>query len=1363
MKTRCILSLLILVAISMAAHSSAGIVFRHWDESIGLPSDQIRSFSTLDDGRIAMRIPNGTVIFDGSHFKLQSIDRERQYTLRHSQKNVYTNYKDSHGNLWLKSPGYLTVYDPAAARYIYDIDSILTSRYGLQQKIRDMYIDGQGDMWFITADDRLVMHDSGSHDNITVVRLDGEWRHTLGYIVEIASHNHITTICTSSGILKSWDKTQRRFIECDEFFKGLITDPDKKFRLAFDSTGRTWAMYDSHIWIKSMPDGHWREILSTSGGSNFFTSIAVDHRDNVWIGSSWSGLRVIDGNTLGIDEYPRLQLESGDELSNDIQEIHVDHKGGIWIGTLWQGVAYYHDMMNPFTSFHTADTGGARRSNESVRSFIEEPDGDILIATSFNGIIRYNPTTGITRRERPDIFPADDVYMCLYRDSHGALWTGSYNNGFIRLMPDGSIQRYNRTSASETNISRAVHEAPDGRFWVSVNDMGSGILDTATGHITMLNETAPRMSAHRRDYGFIRINDTATGIFGENGLHVIDNQTIDTLDRKTAHDIQCFADCNSALVDSRGFIWCATDNGLIISSPDKNAPNGYTTTRLLTVNSPLPGNYISTVIEDKYGQIWITTTNSLVRIIIRPDNDDRWQYDMTTYMYGGCLNAGRITENATFMSSTGDIYIGGYNGVIRFNPRDLATPHPNDSTGPLITGISLFGKDLQPGDTTAGRIIVDTSLLNGRNISLDHDENFITIHFSSLDFISGAHKHYRYRLKGYDPDWVRLDAASEPQAIYTGIPPGTYRFEVMASGIDGSWDTIPAFMTITVTPPAWHTWWAFLIYALVIASVAMTAIIRYRHRRQRQHREEAERREFMQREQLNQMKFQFFTNISHEFRTPLALIMTPLSHLLSNEPLTPRLRKKLSAIYSNAENLLEQVNRLLDFRKLEMGGEKINISRCRIVQFVSCLISSFDNICADKKITLTLESDIPEYTDVYLDTHKLRHILTNLYSNAIKFTPDNGTVTTTLATTDGADGRRFLQVTVSDSGIGIDGNDLPHIFDRFYQAGNPAENPSGSGIGLHLVREYIRLHGGSITAASAPGEGTTFSFTIPMDMSPAQIPETGMRSAQAPADNNSDTTGATARRPFKVLIAEDNNEFRDFLSDYLSAEYSVETACDGAEALEMAGKSHPDIIVSDLMMPRMTGLELISRLKNDISTSHIPVILLTAKASDESRIESYKAGADSYISKPFNYDVLQARLRMLLTQARNRHTRFRQDAEIEPSAVTITSLDEKMVKKALETVEANMDNSSFSTAQLGEALGLSRSQLYRKFESVTGMSPADFILRMRLKRAAQLLRDSTLNVSEIADMTGFNSIKYFNKHFKEEYNLTPTGYRSSQS
>lgn len=1339
---------------------SGEVKFRHLDESKGLPNDQIRSFMTLDDGRMAIQTPNGIMLSDGSHFSIHYLDRGRLYALPTSPRYLHRIYKAADGRLWVKAPGSLTVFDPQKSAFIYNMDSLLKADYRIDTPIEDIFLDDDRDLWCVSKDGRLLLASLGQQQPYSVTRTDGKWLQRHGRVKGVFQLGSDVMVATSKGSLLKWNKKKRQFTGVDDTLAGYLSEADRRFALQKDPFDRLWAISGRSLWMKEKDSKQWKEIVHLDGNSNFFTALAVDHSGDIWAAGSWSGLRIIDGETLEIAHYPGLPLESGNYLSNDIQSIHSDSEGGVWIGTLWQGIAYYHPRMNPFRTFHTG-TSSEGKPNESIRAFVESPDGEILIATTYSGIVKYSPKSGRVESFRRDLFPIDDVYLCLYYDSTGALWVGTYNHGFFRIMPGGAIQRYNYDPGRETNISRAVIEDNKGRFWVSVNDEGAGMLDLESGKIEMFWQQHPRLKPRKRELGIMQLTDECICIFGDSGVMVIDQDSTQNImtgtDLRSAHRFDVVT--NGVLNDTRGLTWFATDNGLIVSDISRYDQEDYSPVHLTTDNSALPSNYISAIIEDKFGQIWASTSAGLVRIITRPGGNGNWIFDLTPFAYGGGLTAGRISENATLLGRDGTVYFGGYNGVAYFNPSDLAPLRENAPESPLITSFSILDHNVAPGEKINGRAVIEKSVLNGEKITLNHDQNFFSIGFSSLDFVSGQHVQYRYRLKGYDRDWVEIGPGMPTRASYTGVPPGKYEFEVMAAGMDGLWSEIPASAIIVVKPPVWGTWWAKLIYVVLFLGTVGLSVRIYLRGRQRRMERQAEKLETARQDELNQMKFQFFTNISHEFRTPLALIMTPLSHLMNSSDMTDNVREKLKGVYNNAENLLGQVNRLLDFRKLEMGGERLNIGRCRIVQFTSYLISSFENVTEGKNISLSLDARLPEDTDVYLDSHKLRHILTNLYSNAIKFTPYGGRISTTLGKEESESGD-MLRIDVSDTGSGIPEKDIPNIFGRFFQADNRSQDPTGSGIGLHLVSEYVKLHRGSISVESKEGVGSCFTILIPMNLAPSLSAETEV------AKSNEGIEEKAKSGKSRILVVEDNTEFREFLLEYLSPYYDVVTATDGEDALAKAKEIIPDLVVTDLMMPLKDGLEFTKDLKEDISTSHIPVILLTAKASDEARIESYKAGADSYISKPFNFDVLLTRIAHLLKDAKERQSVFRRSKtarDIEPSQVTITSLDEKMVEKALKTVEENMDNSGFSTVQLGEALGLSRSQLYRKFESVTGMSPADFITRMRMKRAAQLLRDSQLNVSEIADMTGFNSTKYFNKHFKDEYGCTPTEYRTQNA
>ena len=501
------------------------------------------------------------------------------------------------------------------------------------------------------------------------------------------------------------------------------------------------------------------------------------------------------------------------------------------------------------------------------------------------------------------------------------------------------------------------------------------------------------------------------------------------------------------------------------------------------------------------------------------------------------------------------------------------------------------------------------------------------------------------------------------------------------------------------------------------------------------------------------MKFRFFTNISHELRTPLSLILLPLEKLLKEEE-DPEKLETLRTIHSNATELLSLVNHLLDFRRLEMGGEKLHLIKDDIGEFTVNALEPFRQAFARKGIRFTYENNLEGPLIMAYDSSQYQKILNNLLSNAMKFTPEGGSVDVEL----GNAGDRWIYLKVSDTGIGIPEEDLDKIFNHFYRS-QSSDNRPGSGIGLSLVKQYVDMHGGKLSVSSQLGEGTTFRIELPSDLAvdekDMEKPEDGDKTA--PAEAAPDKAGAA--RP-RILLVDDNAEFRKYLSRELSGSYQVEEASDGKECLERVSAIQPDVVICDVMMPQMDGFEVTKSLKENIETSHIPVILLTARASDDFRLEGYENGADAYLTKPFKIEILEARIRNLIEERQKRIKSFSRKADISPMHITITTVDQKLMSRIMESIERNMDNPEYSVETLASDVSMHRMNLYRKLQSLTGMTPSEFIRTMRLKRAAQLLTDDpNLNVSEVATMVGFNTVKYFTRYFKEMFGVTPSQYK----
>ena len=685
------------------------------------------------------------------------------------------------------------------------------------------------------------------------------------------------------------------------------------------------------------------------------------------------------------------------------------------------------------------------------------------------------------------------------------------------------------------------------------------------------------------------------------------------------------------------------------------------------------------------------------------------------------MDCGAFFQRSVLRHSDGHLYFGGSSGFCIIDP---ATMQVSDfGTRPYISAFEVAGK---PRPAKSGA-------------SLKYNETEVSFAFTNLNYANPAHSEYLYRLEGFEKEWHPVTSAPLGQAHYTFLKPGKYTFLVRATNNGTDWSE-PTALSFEVKPPFWRSRWAYLLYALLLLGALGGTVRYFRRLEMRRRREQAEKDRRAREEELNQMKFRFFTNVSHELRTPLSLIILPLESLMKEKSGTGEYAR-LETMHRNAKSLLDLVNHLLDFRRLEMGGEKVHPVKGDFSEFVETVLDPFRIAAQEKGVSLDYKNET-DNPFIAFDGAMMRKVVNNLLSNALKFTPKGGSVHVRLYDQDQGE----LALSVADTGIGIPKEEQKDIFDRFYRSGN-AVDATGSGIGLSLVKQYVEMHGGTVSVASEPGEGSTFVITLP-----------ALQEAASDEDMEAPTEMVREGRKH-LLVVEDNADFRQYLQDELSGQYLVSVAVDGQDALDRVSTERPDIVISDVMMPRLGGIELTHRLKEDIETSHIPVILLTARSSDEIRTEGYEYGADAYLTKPFRMEMLQARIRNLLEEREKRIRSFSGTAEVSPMHVTITTVDQKLMARITEKLEANLDNPEYSVEQMASDVGMHRMNLYRKIQSLYGMTPSEFIRTMRLKRAAQLLTDDpNLSVTEVADMVGFNTPKYFTKYFKELFGVLPSQY-----
>lgn len=1338
---RLLISILVLF-LSISSFAINQYKFRLIDIVDGLSDNQIRGLSITPDGRIAVRTASIMNIYNGATFEYFHYDKKQKYVWNYNRPTK--EYYDNQGRIWMKELGYLLLLDLNTNKFNYNISEELVTM-GITQHLKNLFIDDSKNYWFLTDDNTFTFYDTTCNKLITIEDGQSDFTKQYGIPLELTQYKNLCWIVYSSGLIRCWDYTSHEFIFQETRFLNTISDFTDRIYIHPDSTGNIWLMYNNAVYFHHRINRDWKEVVTIKGISNFFTCMDMDKEGNVWVGTSKSGLRYIDGKTFEVTHLPGMSLINGGVQDNDIYTLFIDPNDGIWIGTLFQGLCYYHPSMQKFQLIQTINTG-TQITNETIRCFLEEEDGSILIGAGV-GLYRFYPESKKVERLFKD--QINDLCLSIRKDRSGRIWVGTYLGGFF-CIEGKQIRQYLRSSVNlekdpNQNISRCIYEDTDGRFWASVTG-GVGQFDPVTGKIIyMLADKYPEIKDYTLIYHLYPINDETFAALGDKGIYYY-NTKRDSLyipgtdNPKFEQDIKYFG----ILKDARGLEWFATEDGIRIWDKTKLYK--------LTTAEGLPNNEVYSMLEDEKGVIWASTLNGICKVMPIQSNDTL-NFSIVNFGISDGLQWGKFYDHSALKAKDGTLYFGGAHGFNYFDPNKIIYNHSKNK--PVLTAFRIFNSLIKEEEKYNGKVILSEAINKTKQITLKYNQNFITFEFAGMNYVNPSRTYYKYMLKNFDESWNEISGNESGKVTYTGLRPGKYNFIVYTANNDKIWGEIPHEITIIITPPFWATSYAIIIYAILTIAIFIYILKLYQRRTQKKILKEKEIYEQEQKIKLDLMKFQFFTNISHEFRTPLTLILTPLETLIKQQS-DMVLKKKLNSIYQNAHLLLSLVNQLLDFRKLEIKGENVVFKTGNIIQFIKDIYLQFKELSTTKNIDFTIETSV-DYLLINYDHDMMYKIINNLLSNAFKFTPQNGHIQLTVNKADRND-KEHIMIEVSDTGCGIDEKDLPHIFERFYQIKDD-NAPAGSGIGLHLVKEYARLHNGDITVSSQINIGSTFTVYIPVDL-PKSNDKNHQEEKEVKNEINDiipDTKEKDDRK--KLLVVEDNDEFRNYLTEQLSECYHVIEASNGEEAEKLILSEYPDLIISDLMMPKMDGIELCQCVKSNIQTSHTPFILLTARTSDKSKMEGYEAGADSYISKPFSFELLCIRIKKLIEQQENRKMLFHKTIEITPSSITTTSLDEELVRKVLSFVEENIDNPEYSIEDLSKDLGLSKTHLNRKLQSIVDLTPLQFIRSVRLKRAAQLLVNSQYNINEISYMVGFNTLKYFNSHFKEEFQMTPSQYR----
>jgi len=1323
----------ILVSLSICfcvlIHAQQHLVFTPIDCKNGLSENRVRNIVQLNDGRMVITTEGVTNIYDGTSFKHLHL-KEKNICPLTGYRGFHHGYVDK-DYMWMKNGGRLMLIDIQHECFVPTPGNILASM-DIREPIADFFMDAGKNYWVLTSSDKLLYRNAQKGKTSVFLKHVSTPIGTTDELYDVAVVQGQLFLFYRSSLMVCYNlNTARELYHTYYFSKQEQALHNSPTLMVVQSKNSIYLLRNGSVGIMlgyNIQKREWTTVLRTNYWLN---TVSIDNQENLWV-SCREGLWCIDKTLQNKQLISSFVLVDGTEINTEASTQHNDSQGGLWIGTFNRGLLYYHSDRFKFKNVGKAFFGTGMKDID-VTCFTENGQGTIMAGTT-KGLFSYAPQT--TTLSPWQGLPVDISCISLTKDSKNRIWLCSWNYG-LYCIENKKIRRYD---LMKRNIVQ-IYESPAGQLFIATDHDGFGTFNPETGQYL-------RIPWNKKDNQLNTIfqlthfgTQTLMGR-GNNGVFIYDykkNKLNYPQIEPLRNGNQQF---NCVFRDRRGITWIGTQDGLSAWLPSRREFH------TLYTDNGLVNNSIKGILEDKQGMIWITTSGGVSRINVA-DNGKNLQFSIANFNHFDGVIENEFTSNATYATSDGLLLMGGING---FNMIDLHKPWTfKRLQKPLFTNFLLSGTTVKPGESYEGNTILKQSITTTRQVELNYNQNFIGIEFSSLNYVNPTQTYYRYRLEGIDDDWREIVANNGTGiASYTNLAPGTYVFEVKAANNSKEWRKGNAAITIIVKAPFWKTPLAYILYLailLMLLYLSLTNYKRWTHQRLIRKNEE----------KLNQMKFSFFTNISHEFRTPLTLILTPLESVLKeikDTALEPRIR----LIYRHAGDLLNLVNQLLDFRRLEISGEKLNLTYGDLVEFVKQFGDLFGKLAQEKKIIFSVVANMPEMY-LYVDNDKLYKIINNLLSNSFKFTSQGGSITMQLTHSTDVRNRGYIQLEVQDSGSGISENDIPNVFNRFYQSPG---TQGGSGIGLHLVKEYVKLHSGEISVVSQQNSRTVFTVRIPDDLAPVKTEtDTHIPLPQVPANASKERSANSGSNRHKLLVVEDNDDLRGFLVDELSKKYIVIEAADGLEGIEMAQSMSPDLIVSDVLMPNMDGLELCKRIKSNLHTSHIPVILLTARSSEEHRLSGYQSGADEYLSKPFNLDILLLRIEKLIEQQNRRKEKFSQKIDVNPKEITITTIDEQLIQKALACIEQNMDNPEYSVRQFSRDMRMDRTVLYKKLQSITGLSPSDFLRSIRLKRAAQILVRGQFPIAEVAEKVGFNTPKYFTKYFKEAFGMTPSQYAQS--
>ena len=1341
---------------SAGANSMPRYNFHTLNTTEGLPTSEVQKVFQDSEGFLWFATRNGLCRYDGYGITVFRSDLPNTHHL--TDNNIYCLADDGRGNLWVGTSNGVNRFDKARGEFE---DIPIQNSTG--KVVAAILITEEGRI-LIGLDDGLFVYDTASNSFV---------HHTTLHMGSTPINAPVKSIYEDQRNelwIGTWNSGLYRF---DQNRNNIYTYPRLNPRnsahvIYQDSRGRIWVgAWEGGLHLLENPYEpellSWKTYLHDASrpnslSDNIVYDICEDPQSgNLWIGTR-SGLSIMNETEPGSFINYSTFNDNNRLPNNEINSIVADNSGNIWIGSIGGGVIYTNTLKPKFEFFQVQLP---EMPTAAIRSIYLNRHDQMWLSVGTYGIVFYDPESKaiVPQLEMPEFRGLNQTTVYDIRSFNGDdLLFATYGDGLWHYRKGEPVKTYTTNNADfiRENRIRSLYIDRKQNLWIGTQS-GLGLrLSDGKGltfdHITvegreLANATMLHIMEDRE--GIIWIATINHGLISVEG----DPDKPDELvfrNYSRENGLVTSNTFNVLFLDSSNRLWAGAESGklyLFDSVSDRFVDK--------SPRLPILGSMINSIQEDSLGNLWIGTNVGLARLLFDETNELESYRIFSTA--DGLQDIFFIPKSS--YSHKDRFYFGGYKGLACFSPGKInadIVPTPF-----YITDIQIMNRsfsELSPEIASTVSKLVPTFT---DEITIEHRNNNFSIHFASLNYTNPELTRYAYKLVGFDQEW-RYSDANHNAAHYNNLPAGDYTFLLRSTNLHGIWNKETRQLKVSVLPPFWLSWWAFLIYFLLLLTVGYLIYRNVTNRVLLRNQLRYKEIEQSKAEELNHAKLQFFTNITHELLTPLTIISASVDEIQRTAPRDEGLYATLTRNINRLTRLLQQI---LEFRKAETGNLQLRVSYGNISEFIRNSIEAFYPLIRKKKMHFSFLSD-PEVIEGLFDPDKLDKILYNLLSNAAKYVGEGGSVQLTLLYD--SEERDQIRISVKDDGTGIPVEAQQMLFKRFYEGDYRQHRTTGTGIGLSLVKDLVTLSHGSIEVVSEPGKGSEFIVILPIDISyfddsEIDLPVTheeqeGTVDKPQPAVEDALNEVKRGNLP-GVLVVEDNEDILELMQRLLNNDYQVSTATNGKEALVMLEHEKIDLIVSDIMMPEIDGVELCRLVKNNIEYSHVPIILLTAKTDEKDRADAYESGADAFISKPFNLNVLHARIRNLLKNRERVAHDFKSQLVFDMKEMNITNIDETFLQKAIDCVNRHLDDSNFDQLQFSEEMGVSKSTLYNKLKSLTGLNTSAFITNIRMKAACHIMdQNRQIRISELAYAVGFNDPKYFSSCFKKEFNMRPTEY-----